>query len=666
MTKFALGLLLCCGCLTQLATAAETSSSYELLSDRPIDAAQRAEIEVEAVQAGTTPPQALPVRVIVTGSDGHHPDGSGHGVYSDGRFFADGTFVVAVPAGATRFVIRRGPNWVPLEMTIDAKLGRRQRVQARLTKWHSPEEIGWFAGDNHVHAQHDAQAAIKTSLAYTALQARANGLSFVTEAGSAFAFDGQHKLDTPGFLLRYAPEIRPGPFVGHRNTPGLRTPLPPERLEQLIQRPLPTLGLLDVVHADGGAVIYTHPLTPPHQLHWMGSPEVLSHAVLGQCADAFDIDSRASEQLWFAVLNLGNKVACSASTDAALGRLQTASPGDRRVYCQSQSLTYEAIVRAIRDGKTIATNGGPIFPILTLNGHGVGETLKLADSTIGTAKLEVRSLYPLKKVELFSQGERIKNFATTDQSGRTEWTHALGTVGARPNWLVARVEDDRGHWAITSPIYFEPPTPAPRPFASAVLLEISNHTRFIELRPGFFAHLITTVDPTDNIARVDLLKDGVVVKSFVPTAGNQIHNGKIPVTSINGDYAAGWVWHQHAGRAVHLQADWPMTESGRYSVLTVTNGGQEVRSNSLQFSAEHPASRAISAAKLIGGDTRFELSGYGEEQPLADIKRPFVGDHWWYPQRTWWRIRSQFRDSREELTGGGNVEARELFSEPTR
>ena len=665
MSNFAIGLLLCFGCLAQIAGAAELSSSFELLSDRPIDAAQRAEIEVEIVEAGSAPPIALPVRVIVTASDGSHPDGSGHGVYADGRFFADGTFVVSVPAGATRFVIRSGPDYVPLELTIEAKLGRRQRVQARLAHWFSPEELGWFAGDNHVHAQHDAQAAIKTSLAYTALQARANGLNYVTEAGSAFAFDDKHKLDTPRFLLRYSPEIRPGPFVGHRNTPGLRTPLPPERLEQLIQRPLPTLGLLDVVHADGGALIYTHPLTPPQQLHWMGSPEVLSHAVLGRCADAFDIDSRATEQLWFALLNLGNKVACSASTDAALGRLQTAAPGDRRVYCEAEKLSYDAIVQAIRAGRTIASNGGPVFPLLTLNGHGVGQTLKFDGPMVGTAKLEVRSLYPLKKVELFSQGERIKAFATTGQSGRTEWTHELGAVGARPSWLVARVEDDRGHWAITSPIYFEPPIAAPRPFASAVLLEISNHTRFIELRREFFAHLITTVDPTDSIERVDLLKDGVVLMSFVPADGDQIRNGKMPVTGINGDYEAGWVWQRHEGRAVHLQADWPVTESGHYSVLTVTSRGQQVRSDSLRFSAEHPASRAISAARLVCGEMRFSLNGYGEEMPLAEIKRPFVGDHWWYPQRTWWRIRTQFGGSKEEITGGGNTEARELFTEPS-
>ena len=58
------------------------------------------------------------------------------------------------------------------------------RIRARLRQWFAPEERGWFGGDNHVHAQHDATAAIRTDLAFTALQARANGLSYITEADS--------------------------------------------------------------------------------------------------------------------------------------------------------------------------------------------------------------------------------------------------------------------------------------------------------------------------------------------------------------------------------------------------------------------------------------------------------------------------------------------------
>ncbi|MFO0863501.1 MAG: hypothetical protein U0744_02370 [Gemmataceae bacterium] len=38
--------------------------------------------------------------------------------------------------------------------------------------------------------------------------------------------------------------------------------------------------------------------------------------------------------------------------------------------------------------------------------------------------------------------------------------------------------------------------------------------------------------------------------------------------------------------------------------------------------------------KVVGSGGRWTQWGYGEEMPLADIRQPFKGDHWWYPQST--------------------------------
>ncbi|RYD23252.1 MAG: hypothetical protein EOP87_26620, partial [Verrucomicrobiaceae bacterium] len=325
------------------------------------------------------------MRVVVTASDGSHPDGSGKGVYADGRFFADGRFRVSTPPGTTQLVLRSGPNFVPLEISLEAKAGHEHRVKAQLKQWISPEELGWYAGDNHVHVKHDAEHKTRTSRAYTVLQGRANGLSYITEAGSSLlpAEEAEAAPVPANFLMRHAEEIRPGPFIGHRNTPGITRRFPESRYRELIKRPLPTLALLEPIHEVGGAVIYTHPMTPPHLLHWMGSAEVWSHAVLGRSADAFDIDSRATESLWFAMLNLGNRVAASGSTDAALERVQTPSPGDRRVYSKAEQFTYEAIVGGIRAGRTFMTNGSPVFPFLSAGKSMPGDTLESGSAALG-------------------------------------------------------------------------------------------------------------------------------------------------------------------------------------------------------------------------------------------------------------------------------------------
>ncbi len=32
----------------------------------------------------------------------------------------------------------------------------------QLVRWFAPDQHGWFGGDNHVHAQHDAHALVRT------------------------------------------------------------------------------------------------------------------------------------------------------------------------------------------------------------------------------------------------------------------------------------------------------------------------------------------------------------------------------------------------------------------------------------------------------------------------------------------------------------------------
>src|SRR5262249_23745909 len=156
--------------------------------------------------------------------------------------------------------------------------------------------------------------------------------------------------------------------------------------------------------------------------------------VLRRCGDAFDLDSAATERLWFALLNLGNRLAASGSTDAALGRLQTPSPGDRRVYCPADALTYPAVVRALRQGPAFATNGGPVFPFFTVDGHGPGATLRPARDSAHKAEVEVRCLHPLKRAELYRRGRVVKAFDVAGKQGAVRLAHTLREDGKAAAW----------------------------------------------------------------------------------------------------------------------------------------------------------------------------------------------------------------------------------------
>lgn len=640
--------------LALLAQPVEEGTSTYRVDRSPLDdpgAMPRIVVRVEDDRSDADSPLPLPVRAIVTAEDGSHPDGSGRGTYDDGRFFAEGTFAVEVPPGETRLSLRSGPGYVPLELVVGAEPGTRAEVVARLHRWFSPEGRGWFGGDNHVHAQHDASAAVRTDLAYTALQARANGLSFVTEAGSNVDYSDLDRLSTEDFLLRYAPELRPGPFVGHLNTPGIAPTFSAEELRRLTDRPLPAQAIVDAVHDRGGAVIHTHPLTPPHQIHWMGAAEFLSDAVSGRPADALDLDGQAAELLWSAALNLGNRVAASSYTDAALGRIRTLSPGDRRVYVRADRLDGPSIVASIRAGRTFASNGGPVFAFLDVDGRGPGGQLPPGPDP-RQIRAEVHSLYPLRSVRLIRRGAEVESFDVAGRSGAVVLEATAADGPSSPCWYVLRAEDDRGHWAMTSPVYVGPPSAPGAIEASAMILQVSNATRFIELRRSFFAHLIVTVSPGDRLESVELLRDGEVVCRFAPGEGDERSEGKVPVTEIDGEYGPGRIWFPSPDAPHHFQADWPVSSPGWYGLRATTADGKILRSEELRFDGPAGASRATSVAHLDGPGTRFVHLGHGEEMPVESITLPFEGDHWWYPDRTCWRVRATF-DGQSRSVGGG-------------
>jgi hypothetical protein len=633
-----------------------TESRYSL--HRETDIASTDQVHLRVIIRDTVEPhRGLPVRVVVSAADGSHPDGSGHGVYADGRFYAQGQFQVVLPPGRTRIELNGGPHVVPLTIQEDLTGGGAYRVDARLHRWLRPEDDGWYCGDNHVHALHDRHAAVQASLDYTALQGRAGGLNWIVEAGSNVPYERIDKLDTDTFLLRYATEQRPGAYVGHINTPGIEHPLNADSLRSACERPLPVQAIKQQVHARGGVAIHTHPLTPPHQLHWMGAAEFYSDMVMGDCADLLDIDSRATEWLWFMALNLGNRVGASASTDSALGRLRTHAPGDRRVYTRAETFTYAALIEGMRSGRTVATNGKALFPRFQIDAYQPGDVVKLTGPHEFTAQATIHTREGVRTAQLYRNGIRLW---AEDLNGRQSPVQLNRTIKESETcWYVLRVEDARGNWAITSPIYFQADGPRPAP-SHAILFEISNCTRFVELRKNFYGHIVATVAPGETMRTVELLRDGCVLKRMHVHNGNRIKDDKVPVTQLHGEYDEAWIWHPNPENAVHFQADVPIRESGWYAVRLYTSTGRVEETKGIQFDATHPQSRTISRVQVKGGGSSLELLGYGEERALSDIERPFSGDGWWYPRNSFWRMQVDFGQGLQTL-GGGWEKALSLF-----
>ena len=257
-----------------LAACSQFPATGPVIEDTPIAQSDRARlvVEVEDDRAGPGRPLPLPVRAIVTASDGTHPDGSGRGTYADGRFFADGHFAVDVPPGRTRVLLRIGPDYEPLELPVEAKAGRQARLRAPAAPVVLARGAGLVLRRQPRPRPARRDRGHQDGPGLHGVQARADGLSYVTEADGGPDPADLDRLSTPTFLFRRAPELRPGPFVGHLNTPGLSRPIEAEVYARLVDGPLPAMRIAEEIHRRGGAVIHTHPLTPPHQLHWMAPP----------------------------------------------------------------------------------------------------------------------------------------------------------------------------------------------------------------------------------------------------------------------------------------------------------------------------------------------------------------------------------------------------------
>ena len=172
--------------------------------------------------------------------------------------------------------------------------------------------------------------------------------------------------------------------------------------------------------------------------------------------------------------------------------------------------------------------------------------------------------------------------------------------------------------------------------------------------------MIVTVGRHERLKRVELIRGGERLHAFRPEDGDQSADGRVAVTSMDGDYAPGWVWYPGGEGSFHFQADWPIAASGWYSVAAITETGRKIVSDQVLFEASNPASHSLSIANLANPLMEFSLWGYGEEVPLAELQPPFDQGEWWYPKSVYWRVQTQFGDQRSQV-GWPNEQPVERF-----
>jgi hypothetical protein len=365
--------------------------------------------------------------------------------------YIDGTCQGWLPRGDVVVDIERGFEYEPVRETVRIERGQRD-LTLRIRRVADMAAEGWWSGDSHVHF-------LSTSGSH--LEQLGEDLRVVnllqTQWGALFTntedFSGRPSV-IDGYITYVGQENRQHE-LGHMVLWGLREPVMPWCSDGPDEAELG--GALDVTlsdwadrtHAQGGTVVAAHFPNPN------GEPAVL---VATGRADAVEMLAQSDDAMleYYRYLNSGYRLPLVGGTD----KMSSAVPvGLYRTYARlspDEEFGYEAWCRAVRSGRTFLS-GGPLVS-LTVDGHDVGDTIRLSGPGTVSIHASVRSIFPLGSLEVVRNGEVVLRAAADGgrQAGIDEelridqnsWIacRALGVGNHLDEW-------GRGVFAHTSPVY---------------------------------------------------------------------------------------------------------------------------------------------------------------------------------------------------------------------
>lgn len=376
-----------------------------------------------------------------------------------------GQGVIDTQPGPASVLVRRGIDHDAVSVDLDLPAGTTDRP-VRLRRRLDVRSMGWHCGEAHMHVQHSKTDPPRT-FRDGARMAAGDGLDYVLlapawdetfkwlevqelerrclDASTADVVVGWN-LESPKSYMSHDDGGRSGNLhcFGHGWTislmdlsagPGLFTGGP-------------AFGAIHEVHRQGGVVGCAHPVrsTFGHGGNFISNwaSELPFDFVAGAAYDAIDVlnDSPLlffqSERLWYALLNMGYRVAATGNTDGALGA--TSAVGRFRTYAKIDGeFSWATLADAIRAGRTVATSGP--LAMFEVDGRDVGSELP-ADGRPRRATIRAWS-GPLPgetilAIQLVRNGEIIRAWDLRDENAR-EWATSFDVAEEEFAWYSVRV-----------------------------------------------------------------------------------------------------------------------------------------------------------------------------------------------------------------------------------
>lgn len=351
-------------------------------------------------------------------------------------------------------------------------------------------EMGWFKGDFHAHLIHGENIYFG-NLPLFAFAARAEHYDWLW-CSSRFANDGDvtdykrlaERLSDKNFLLRLNTEF-PKNWRGHVGNLGVEPMTIFTDTECVTNFELARR----YIDAEGGVAIPVHPLYNDiireengRPYSWMTGKEVflwlLCAPEMMPCLDLFYNDNTpGASEFWYMLLNLGYRIGCTATSDAAFDVGRT--PGDERgaTFVRMGALTETELLKGLRERRTVVTWDGAVV-LMEIDGFTSGDILR-PDGTLRRGRLTVYDR-PGKEIDLklIRNGCAVRSFSGRIPAEGTRYFE-FEFVEREVAWYLVELREkgtpDRIRSA-ASPIYFrderfrEPEIlPAPRSFSREFL-----------------------------------------------------------------------------------------------------------------------------------------------------------------------------------------------------
>ncbi|HKZ31935.1 MAG TPA: CehA/McbA family metallohydrolase [Vicinamibacteria bacterium] len=449
----------------------------------------------------------VPARISITTPDGRSFVPEGAWRHADdsfdraerrielGYFHSAGSAVVEVPAGPVTLEVTRGLEYQPVRRALDVVAGQTRTEAIALERIADWPARGWWSGDLHVHMNYGG-AYRATPLTLRAM-AEAEDLHVVfnlivnkeQRIPDVAWFTGvPDAVSTSRTLLRHDQEFHTS-WWGHQSLLGLRSHLLlPDyagyagtaawSLEPTNAR------VADLARAQGALVGYVHPFDNVPDPSRAGDPAAYPlpgfdsgdpiglpvDAALGKL-DFYEAvglsDHRATNAVWYRLLNCGFRIPAGAGTDAMTNYASLRGPvGLNRVFVKTDGpLDFDRFLAGLKAGRSMATNGPLVQLGLRPRGSSgpwsePGDALELpAGRHALEAQVSLRSVVPIDRLEIVRNGEVVATLPLAGDRTSADATVSLPAFGS--GWYVARAHCDRSRHPVldfypfgtTSPVY---------------------------------------------------------------------------------------------------------------------------------------------------------------------------------------------------------------------